>query len=166
MQGRYLPNSKWAPCDPDEEALAEDAQRSQVNNVAGAACVPQIVLMLLQDVSAHGHTPHMQSDACCDMQCAMNATRRFAGIQNLTAHICIAGWAPGEPQQWLATTHQSQPFTSLRTLQLHASTGVPRKDRCLVNVLRFLPSEVQDLCHTRAELGLPHTGAALLLCSA
>ena len=35
LQGRYLPNSKWAPCDPDEQALAEDAQRLQVNNVAG-----------------------------------------------------------------------------------------------------------------------------------
>ena len=42
MQGRYLPNSKWAPCDPDEEALAEDAQRRQVNNVAGAACVTRV----------------------------------------------------------------------------------------------------------------------------
>ena len=37
-QGRYLPNSKWAPCDPDDHALAEDAQRLQVNNVAGDCC--------------------------------------------------------------------------------------------------------------------------------
>lgn len=59
MQGRYLPNSKWAPCDPDEEALAEDAQRRQVNNVAGAACVPHVVWMLLQDMLPHGHFPHM-----------------------------------------------------------------------------------------------------------
>ena len=47
MQGRYLPNSKWAPCDPDEEAIAEDAQRRQVNNVAGAACVKHIVLSIM-----------------------------------------------------------------------------------------------------------------------
>lgn len=71
------------------------------------------------------------------------------------------GWAPGESQQWLATTHQTQPFTSLRSLQIQAGTGRPHKDRCLVNVLRFLPADVQDLCHTRAQLGLPHTGAAL-----
>ena len=79
----------------------------------------------------------------------------------------FVGWAPGEPQQWLATAHQLQPFTSLRTLQIHASTGIPRKDRCLVNVLRFLPMDVQGLCHTRAQLGLPHTGAAapLLFCA-
>ncbi|KAL3162097.1 hypothetical protein ABBQ38_009163 [Trebouxia sp. C0009 RCD-2024] len=101
LQGRYLPNSKWAPCDADEGALAEDAHRRQVNNVAG--------------------------------------------------------WAPGESQQWLATTHQTQPFTSLRSLQIQAGTGRPHKDRCLVNVLRFLPADVQDLCHTRAQLGLPHT---------
>ncbi len=37
LQGRYLPNSKWAPCNADEQALAEDAQRLQVNNVAGTA---------------------------------------------------------------------------------------------------------------------------------
>lgn len=35
LQGRYLPNSKWAPCGADEQALAEDAHRLQVNNVAG-----------------------------------------------------------------------------------------------------------------------------------
>lgn len=40
MQGRYLSNSKWAPCGPDEEALAEDDRRRQVNNVAGAAFRP------------------------------------------------------------------------------------------------------------------------------
>ena len=44
MQGRYLPNSKWSPCDPDEEALAEDAQRRQVNNVAGAAGAKHVAL--------------------------------------------------------------------------------------------------------------------------
>ena len=74
--------------------------------------------------------------------------------------LSVVGWAPGEPQQWLATTHQVQSFTSLRTLQIHAGTGMPRKDRCLVNVLRFLPTDVQELCHTRAQLGLPYTGAA------
>ncbi len=35
LQGRYLPNSKWAPCNADEQALTEDAQRLKVNNVAG-----------------------------------------------------------------------------------------------------------------------------------
>lgn len=35
MQGRYLANSKWAPCEPDEQALAEDAERSRINNVSG-----------------------------------------------------------------------------------------------------------------------------------
>lgn len=75
----------------------------------------------------------------------------------------LVGWAPRESQQWLATTYQTQPFTSLRSLQIQAGTGKPRKDRCLVNVLRFLPAEVQDLCHTRAQLGLPYTGAAVPL---
>ncbi len=30
-----MPNSKWAPCNADEQALTEDAQRLKVNNVAG-----------------------------------------------------------------------------------------------------------------------------------
>ena len=72
-----------------------------------------------------------------------------------------AGWAPSDPQQWLATTQFTQPFTSLRSLQIQAGSGSPRKDRCLVNVLRFTPTDVRDLCHTRAHLGLPHTGIVL-----
>ena len=70
MQGRYLPNSKWAPCDPDEEALAEDAQRRQVNNVAGAAGGSQILLMVLQDVSPHGDVPtcSQMPDVTCSAQ--------------------------------------------------------------------------------------------------
>lgn len=101
LQGRYLPNSKWAPCNADEQALTEDAQRLKVNNVAG--------------------------------------------------------WAPSNPDQWLASTQQVQPFTSLRTLQIQAGDGVPRKDRCLVNVVRYMPGDVTDFCHTRSHLGLPHT---------
>lgn len=34
-QGRYLLNSKWAPCEPDQQALQEDAERSRINNIAG-----------------------------------------------------------------------------------------------------------------------------------
>lgn len=104
LQGRYLPNSKWAPCNADEQALAENQQRLEVNN--------------------------------------------------------IAGWAPSDPQHWLATSQQSQPFTSLRTLQIQAGDGIPRKDRCLVNVLRYMPTSVADFCHPRAQLGLPRTGTS------
>ncbi|DBA76874.1 TPA: hypothetical protein ACH3X1_009477 [Trebouxia sp. C0004] len=101
LQGRYLPNSKWAPCSADDQALSEDAQRLKVNNVAG--------------------------------------------------------WAASNPDQWLASTQQVQPFTSLRTLQIQAGDGVPRKDRCLVNMVRYMPPHVADFCHTRSQLGLPHT---------
>jgi len=41
---------------------------------------------------------------------------------------------------------------------LHAGDGVPRKDRCLVNVVRYMPADVADFCHTRSQLGLPHAG--------
>lgn len=36
MQGLYHSNSKWAPCEPDAQALDEDEHRRAVNNVAGA----------------------------------------------------------------------------------------------------------------------------------
>lgn len=40
-----------------------------------------------------------------------------------------------------------------------AGQGIPRKDRCLVNVLRYMPAEIAEFCHPRAQLGLPCTEA-------
>ena len=50
------------------------------------------------------------------------------------------------------------PHTHAHAEHLHAGDGVPRKDRCLVNVVRYMPADVADFCHTRSQLGLPHAG--------
>ena len=57
---------------------------------------------------------------------------------------------------------------SLDRVTDRAGQGIPRKDRCLVNVLRYMPAEIAEFCHPRAQLGLPCTGlqiAAAVCCS-
>ena len=53
------------------------------------------------------------------------------------------------------TTHT---HTRMQAEHLRTGDGVPRKDRCLVNVVRYMPADVAEFCHTRSQLGLPHTG--------
>lgn len=81
LQGRYLPNSKWAPCDPDDEAIAEDAQRRQVNNVAGAACVTHVMLSK--------HKSHNSFVCCCEI-CGLMVVSTHATKEIWHNVLCIS----------------------------------------------------------------------------
>eukprot|EP00891_Asterochloris_glomerata_P006271 jgi/Astpho2/6271/Aster-x0721 len=59
----------------------------------------------------------------------------------------VAGWAPVDVGEYLATTpHRQRSFTSLRSVLTGAAAGQPAKHRCLVQVQRFAPAAVEDFC--------------------
>ena len=96
LQGRYLPNSKWAPCNADEQALTEDAQRLKVNNVAGilqlfcslAFCVQEQGMVLCTaylpstaglDLSAEPQTRHIGH--CCVQSKYVRPQQHYSMLQ-------------------------------------------------------------------------------------
>ncbi|KAK9804011.1 hypothetical protein WJX73_001154 [Symbiochloris irregularis] len=103
LQGVYHSGSKWTPCEPDAEALAEDQRRKSVNNVAG--------------------------------------------------------WAPADPHELVATTqpHCTEPFATLRQIHRHASkqalqaAAMGNRYHCLVRVKGVGPSCVTEMC-SRADV--------------